>query len=257
METIDHTRQRDFAAVTGALFVGLFGLGFLISNVLATAMYPSPFDSAAKIEGYFAANRGEEQALALVQALAAVALLTFSAYVAAFVRRSTDETGALSWLALAGGVASSVLLLVCALSGWILSRPHTVGDPATLRVFHDLAYMTGGPGHVVAFAPFVGAASVAARRTKTLPTWIVQLGLVAAVPSLLSVLALIAEPAAYILPVARLLTFAWIAAVSLVLAFGRTPLPETETRPERDEASYAQRRARLIATADAPQRGER
>lgn len=223
MATIDRAQQRNLAAATGALFVGLFGIGFLISTFLSTTMYPSPFDTATKIERYFAENRGEEQALGLVQALAAVSLLIFSAYVAAFVRRSTDEAGALPWLALAGGVASSVALLFSALCAWILSREHTVADPSMLRGFHDLAYMTGGPGHVVAFAPFVGAASVAALRTGTLPTWIARLGLVAAVPSLLSVLALISEPAAYVLPLARLLTFAWIAAVSLVLALGGSP----------------------------------
>jgi hypothetical protein len=56
------------------------------------------------------------------------------------------------------------------------------------------------------------------------------------VPSLMSVLALVAEPAAYVLPLARTLTFAWIGAVSLVLAFGRWPLAGEQRRFARDDA---------------------
>lgn len=200
MATIDRAPQRTLAAATGALFVGLFGIGFLISIVLSTTRYPSPFDSAAAIERYFAENRSEERALSLVQTIAAMSLLIFSGYVAALVRRSTDGEGALPWLALAGGIAFSLSLL--------------------LRAVHDLAYLAGGPGHVVAFAPFVAAASVAALRSGTLPAWIARLGLIAAVPSLLSALALVSEAAAYSLPLARMVTFAWIGAVSLVLVLG-------------------------------------
>jgi hypothetical protein len=113
---------------------------------------------------------------------------------------------------------SAAFLLLSALALWLLTRPAADEEPAVIRALHDLAYIAGGPAHIISFAPFVGASSIAALKTRTLPGWLGWLGIAAGALSLLSVTALLWEPAAYVLPLARVLSFAWIFFVSLVLA---------------------------------------
>jgi hypothetical protein len=213
-------RQGMIAAACGLGFLALFGVGFSALTLLASQFYPSPFGDPAPILRYFAENRTEVQVTSFFYAVAAVALLGFTAYLADLARRSAGEMGALPGLALGGGVLAAAFLMVSALSLWILGRPATAEDPALVRALHDLTYLAGGPAHVVAFAPFLAASSVADLRSRVLPGWIARLGLAAAVLSLPALLALVWEPASYVLPVARLLTYGWIFAVSLALAFG-------------------------------------
>lgn len=211
------SRYGGLSALSGVVFLALFAVGFGVSNLLASEPYPSPFDSLEAIEGFVRDNRPELRLLAFLYSLAAVALLGFTASVAAFVRRTGEEARALSALALGGAVLAVAFLLLSALASWLLARPMTSEEPALLRTVHDLVYLAGGPAHVLAFAPFLGAGSIAARKAGALPGWLTVLGFGAAGASLLSVTALLWEPSTFILPLGRVLAFAWIFAVSLVL----------------------------------------
>ena len=213
-------RQAMVAAACGVGFLALFGAGFFALNVVASDYYPSPFDAAADIQRYVAENRDELRVVGFFYALAAIALLGFAAFLSALVGRSAGEMGALPALVLGGGAVAAAFLMLSALCLWLLGREATAAEPGLVRALHDLTYLAGGPAHVAAFAPFLGGTSVAVRRSRVLPGWIAWLGIAAAVPSLPAVVALLWEPAAYLLPVARLLTYAWIFAVSIALAFG-------------------------------------
>jgi len=218
--TASRTERRPWA-LSGVLFVALFMAGLILSGVLGSETYPSPFGPSAEIERYFTASRDAVRMLSFFHALAAIALVSFVAHLAAAVRRTGDETAVLSGLVLGGGVLAAAFMLLSALFSWVLARPATVETPALVRAIHDLAFLTGGPGHVLWFAAFVGASSVAALRTPILPGWIAWVGIVVAVISLLSVASLLLEPASYLLPLGRFSGFVWILAVSVVLARGR------------------------------------
>lgn len=219
---IDQSQQRNMAVGSGALFVALFGVGFVVSNFIASQWYSSPFVDESRITQYFLDNSAEERFLSLIHAVASVSLVVFVACVAAFVRRHADDAGVLPWISLAGGILSSASLLLAALCEWLLSREHIYSDQGLLRLVHDLTYASGGPAHVLALAPVVGAASMAARRRQILPPWITTLGIATAALSLVSVVALVWEPATYMLPIIRTTSFIWIGAVSVVLIRSRS-----------------------------------
>jgi hypothetical protein len=205
-------------AASGLLFVALFGAGFLVATFVASPSYPSAFASSATVERFVAPNGAELRLLSFLYGLAAVALLVFSAAIAAFIRRAAGEVSTLPWLALGGGMLAATFLLLSALLLWTLGRAETEEDLPLLLALHDLAYLTGGPGHVLAFAAFIGASSAAALRLRALPRWLAWVGIATAAASLLTVTALLWEPAAFLLPFARTLTYLWIAVVSLLFA---------------------------------------
>jgi hypothetical protein len=106
--------------------------------------------------------------------------------------------------------------------------------PALVRATFDLAFLTGGPAHVLWLAPFIGASSVAALTTPIFPRRVAWLGVAAATVSLLSVASLILEQAQYLLPIGRFGGFIWIIAVSVALARGQPREAEAEQgRPVR------------------------
>jgi hypothetical protein len=79
-------------------------------------------------------------------------------------------------------------------------------------------FLTGGTFHVASLGVFVGAASIAGLRAKTLPRWMCWLGLVQATLAILSLVSLIFFPAALLILLGRLLGFVWCIAAGTVLA---------------------------------------
>lgn len=217
---------------TGAIVVALFGLGLLFASVLPPEPYPSPFGPpfgpSTEIERYFNSSRTQVRVMSFLYSVAAVMLIIFTSYLAALVRRTTNEAGVLFALTLGGGVTATAFLQLSALCLWVLARPETVEVNALLHTMHDLAYLTGGPAHVLSFAPFAGASSLALLKGTVLPRWIVWAGLATAVLSILSVAALLWEPATLILPLGRLFAFVWIFFISVVLTLRGTGAAETQ-----------------------------
>ena len=104
---------------------------------------------------------------------------------------------------------------------WVLARPVTVEEPALLGALHDLAYLTGGPAHVLSFAPFIGASPIAMWHRPILFRWLTWVGIAASGLSLLSVFALLWEPATLFLPLGRMLAFVWIFSIGVMLTLGK------------------------------------
>ena len=77
------------------------------------------------------------------------------------------------------------------------------------------------PGHVVPLGLLVAGVSVAAGLGRLLPTWLMSAGIVVAALAELSFFSLILYPAAFLIPVARLLGFAWMICVGVVLPKSR------------------------------------
>lgn len=206
-------------ALSGLLFIAMFAIGFVFLNVFSTESYPVPFDTTtAEVARYVTENDDLIRWVSFFYGVAAIVLLGFAAVVTAHVRRSAVEVRSLTELAFGGGILAAAFLLLSALALWLQTRPPADEELAVVRLLHDLAYITGGPAHVIAFGPFVGASSMAAWKTGALPRWIAGLGIAAGAVSLLSLTALLWEPAAFVLPAGRVLTFAWIVVVSLVMA---------------------------------------
>jgi len=160
--------------------------------------------------------------VASVQVLSALSLLVFVAPVATLARRKVGDRGSLPRLAPGGGLLSAALLLVSALLGFALAPVAAAGNLALVETLRQANFLTGGTLHVASLGLFVGAASVAARRTKALPSWICWLGVVQATLSLASIFVYYAN--AFNL-FGRMLGFVWCISVGIVLILGRQREP--------------------------------
>ena len=213
-------RSRDPRALGGVLFVALFISGLVLGGALSSAPFPMPGASPQEVARYYEENRTAVLAAGSLQALSSLALLVFSSSVTAFVRRTAGGRGALPALTSGGGLSAAALLLASALLGFVLAlAPGGLGLDL-VGVLRQMNFLTGGTLHVAALGLFVGAASIAARRTKALPSWISGLGIVAAALAILSLASLFWLPATILIPLGRLLLAIWCVAAGLVLALG-------------------------------------
>jgi hypothetical protein len=221
------TTQRRAWAASGLGFLVCSGIGLLLENVFASAFYPPPFSApfapATNAITYFTTNRLQVQATSFVFAIAALSLVVFVAYCAGMLAdQAPGRQSALPGLALGAGTLAAGFWLLTALLLWVLSRPVTIASPDLLQVMLALAYLCGGPAHIMTLGIFLGAVSVALWSQSMLPRWITWIAAAAAIPSVLAVLVLVWEPASLLLPLGRGLALLWIFATSVALLI---PLP--------------------------------
>jgi hypothetical protein len=218
-----HNRSQLLLTAAAVAFAGLFLVGLVGFVLEDLASYPSPLTATTgEVEDYFRDARDATRVNSFVQLAAAVPLLIYSAGSANCVRARSDRS-AVPAIALAAGSVSAACLALSAISQWALSRPHTLDEGGALvRALHDLAFMSGGPGHVGFLGVLVAAVSLAGWSGRYLPALITGLGGLVGVLSVLSVLTLLFDDAAYLLPVARFPTFVWLLATGIALAGATT-----------------------------------
>jgi hypothetical protein len=210
--------ERWFVVGSGLAFLGLLGVAFFFAAVRPSAIYPSPFWPSPRIEQFFAENSAQVRTLGAVHALVALSLLSFGTSLTGLLRADADKSEPFFWAALGGAIVASAFFMLSGILVWALSRPAITQSPPLLRALHDLAYLAGGPAHVLAVALFLGANSFAIFATDVLPEWIAWLGAAGGGVSALAVTTMLWPPAAWVLPVARLLLAAWILAAVVEVA---------------------------------------
>ncbi len=208
-------------ALSGVLFPAFFVAGDVLRGVLASLPLPLPTAPVEEAARYFAGSRTAVLAVGLCQVLAAISLFVFAGCVVGVVRRARSEGGALPGLTAAGGILAVTFLLVCGLLGMALVPVAAGGALGLVGALRSLNFLTGGTFHVASLGIFVGAASLAARRAKALPGWICWLGIVLAVPALLSLASVAVYFANAFILLGRLLAFVWCIAAGIALALGK------------------------------------
>ena len=112
--------------------------------------------------------------------------------------------------------ASGVLVLQ-----WTLARPAVRVNEPLVRALHDLAFLTGGPAHVVFLGLLLAGIAVPGLLLGLLPRPLAWAGLVIAVVAELTTLALIWPRLAVLLPIARFPALVWLIAVGVLLPHRR------------------------------------
>jgi hypothetical protein len=194
------SKPRDRAARSG-ITAGVAFLGGVIGSAVSSKEpYPRPGSDAEAIRRYFGQRPSPVRFGGPGQLVCAVTLGRFAASVAALAGRSGRGARPLGTAAVAGGAVASGALATSAAYTLALGR-----DPADERAVarHRRMFLAGGPVHGVGFGLLLGALGVAGVRTGELPRPLARAALAAAVPNLLSPLYLVAEAAAWLIPIGR------------------------------------------------------
>jgi hypothetical protein len=197
--------------------VALFVLGLVFADLFASPGFPAYDASLERIDAFFIDDRAEAIGISVCRSLSAAALLVFVVYLHELLRRGGTGETRLATLALGGGIAASVFLLLSAVLYWTLTRTEVAREPGVAQAVLVLSYLAGGQALALSFAGLIGATSVVALRTGVLPRWIARLGGAAAGISVLSVAWLIWDPAFNLLLLAAALGFLWLFATSIAL----------------------------------------
>ena len=213
------------AIVVTALFMCSLLLPILVTG---GDTYPSPYALQATIIDYFTAHPGPVRLTGLLQFAASLPLAIYAATVSARLNRlGIRAPGAV--IALAGGVLASASMALSALLTWTLARPEIVSHPDLVRLVHDLAFITGGPGFVVPLGLLLAGVAVPGLLAGLLPRWIAWAGLLIAAVAMICTLAVAFPDLAILLPIARFPALAWLIAAGLLLPKQR---PRTATASE-------------------------
>jgi hypothetical protein len=208
--------------------VALIAFGLFVASLIVGAAgggpFPSPYDSADTVLRFFADHGTTVRAAATLQFACAVPLAILAASLSSRLRflGFAHVPGVL--IASTGGILASGMLMLSALVQWVLSQPGVSEDRAVVRALDDLAFATGGPGHVVFLGLLIAGLAVPAAIGRLLPRGLWIAGLALALIAELSTLALPFQDAAFLLPVARFGGLIWlIAAAALLPASRRSP----------------------------------
>ena len=203
--------------LVAGITTGLVLAGIVVPAVVAGATFPSPFlDDRGALPGFVA---GEARAVQLSAFFLFAASVPLAVLTAALTGRlhGLGVRAAGPAIALAGGLLASAGLALCAAAQWALARTGDGAPAALVRALADVAFVTGGPWHVVGLGLLLAGVAVSAAFTGLLPRPVWQAGVVLAVVCELSTLVLLVPGAAYLLPVGRFGGLAWLVVAAVLL----------------------------------------
>ena len=193
---------RERAAMSGVVAGVTFLGGVAGAMAFADTPYPRPGSDAETIRRYFRGSPRAARLSAAGQLVSSAALGRFTVSVARLAGRSSPGARPLQAVAVAGGAVAVASLATSALLSAALTSARADQDEVARRL-HRRAFLAGGVAHGAGFGALVGSLAVAGLRTGELPRRLALAGLGSAAAGLLSPLYLVAEPAAWLIPIGR------------------------------------------------------
>ena len=187
----------------GLLFGGLV-IGVALGGVL-----PLPYGPADAVLRYVHSQPTAMHVIAVAVFASSVPLAIYAATASARLRQ-LGVTAPGATIALAGGILAAGSLALAGLLGWILSRPEISADAVLVRALYYLAFLAGGPAHIVALGLLVAGIAVPGLIIGLLPRPLAWAGLVIGALAELTTLVLIWPVLGAILPVARIAGLLWL-----------------------------------------------
>ncbi len=208
----------------GVLALIAFALG-IAAIVVGTvtpggAVLGSPFAPTDEVVARFAGESVTVRWVALLQFGSAVPLGIFAATVYARQLRLGIRVPGPA-IGFFGGITASILLMVSALVGWVLSRPEVTVDATLTHAFAFLSFATGGVGYVVGIGLLIAGIAVPGLILGLMPRWLAWTGLVIAALSEIAFLSLVFEPLQVLIPVGRFGGGIWLIAAGFLLPVSR------------------------------------
>lgn len=207
-------------------------VGFMLAGgAKVKAAFTFPHDSVENAVAYVTKNGWAIQFGSFCELASAIPLGVFMVTTVSRLRflgvRAAGES-----IALLGGIGTTTLLILSALSSWSLTRPGVAESTGAVSALQAISFAGGGPGFAVLLGLFIAGVSIPAGLYKLMPRWLMWLGIVIAVACELASLSLLNFKAAYFIPVGRFISIIWMIGVALTLPTSITgSIRETDGSP--------------------------
>jgi hypothetical protein len=211
--------------IVASVFVFLFIAGLYPVTVFGgKPFFPGPDESPDVIAAFFQARPSAVLLCAALQFGAAIPLGIWTATVVSQLG-FLGVRAAGTYMALFGGFAASITMMVASSVLWTMSYPGIAQDATLLQALYRINFALGGPGFSVPFGILIAGVSVTAWFSKLLPKWLVIPGLIVAVIGELSWLDILFPKALLLIPLTRFPGFAWLIAAGFALPSSRERAP--------------------------------
>ncbi|ONI87885.1 hypothetical protein ALI144C_08085 [Actinosynnema sp. ALI-1.44] len=207
-------------ALPALAFVLLFVASLVLGPILGAGPTPSPFAGSTEALTYFTDSQTASRVNGFLQFDAAVALGVFTAVATSRMRFLAPHVPG-PVISQVGGILAAVFLGLNGLLQWVLGQPDVLGQAAVVRGFQFLFFVLGGPAHTSALGLLIAGIAVTAIYLRALPRWVGVAGVVIAAISVLSLLSMLVEPLALLIPIGRFTGFVWIVAAAFILPRSR------------------------------------
>jgi hypothetical protein len=128
-------------------------------------------------------------------------------------------------IALLGGLAATIALMLSGIAGWVLSVPEVAGSTPVVKAIDFLSFLCGGVFYAVGFGLLAAGVSVTSYFMRLLPRWLSVLGIFLAITGEISSLSLLTYPANFFIPVTRFVGFLWMVLTAIALTRDRRTMP--------------------------------
>lgn len=220
--TVSPTRSTNpVGALCGAFFAILFLLSDTITRPLQQAPATLPTDPPAAMLRYYTESGTAIIAHAAFHTACGLLLIGFVLTVGQVLARVAPERSALRRVAVIGGIAAAVALIVSALINVIATLSSGGLDEGAAQALRLANFYTGGTIHVALLGVFAVGANLIALRARSWARGFSWLGLVSGVLSILSLLSLVIYYATPLIPVGRFSHFAWAICIGVILLIKR------------------------------------
>jgi hypothetical protein len=220
MTEIEMPRRRHPQGGPPLGLLAVISTGLLLLGIVASAalggVVPSPYGAAGVIREYFTSQSDAVHVDGVLVFASSVPLAIYAATASARLRQ-LGVTAPGATIALAGGLLAAAALAASGLLLWTVSRPAVRDEEPLVRALHDLAFLAGGPAHVVFLGLLVAGIAVPALMLRLVPGPLAWAGLVLAALAEVTTLALVWPGLGLLVPLVRFPALAWLIAVGFAL----------------------------------------
>lgn len=178
--------------------------------------FPPPTASVAQMVAFFSQRQTGVLLCTFFQFGAAIALGIFAVSIVSQLQ-FLGVRAAGTMIALFGGLATAISMIIGQSFLWTLTYPGITQDPILVHALYRIGFGIGGPGFSVTFGLLLAGVSVTAGIYKLLPKWVVILGLVVAVCGELSWFEILTVRLLPLIPLTRFPGFVWAIAAGFAL----------------------------------------
>ena len=199
----------------------IFAAGLVAAGVLRHgASYVTPFAPGEQVRLFFAQNPLAQRVSSFFLFGSAVPFGIFAVTTVSRLRYMGVRAAGTN-IALLGGLAATVALMLSGIAGWILSVPEVAGSIPVVKAIAFFSFLSGGMAYAVGFGLLAAGVSVTCYFQRLLPRWLSWFGIVLAITGELAWLSLLSYPANFFIPITRFVGFVWMILAAILLTRNR------------------------------------